>query len=235
MSSMTSKQEEIVEWFNTTYSKRGSWYLRPRQAYYIYLELLQAGSNQKLLDVACGLGRLLDASKAYGVQQYGIDISPVAIKKAKNLFPNFNLFVANAEKLPFDDAIFDLITCIGSIERMLNKSLVFKEMLRVGKRNCRYCFLVRNSETRSWKFFKDFLGLKNKAGHQDAKTLKQWKDMFSLYGFKVNAIYPDQYPLQKQKQRSGLWLKKINFKKIIFSTRQLEDANEFIFLLEKND
>ena len=46
-------QEEIKNWFNSTYRKRGNWYLRPTKAYYIYLEALKAKKNDKLLDVAC--------------------------------------------------------------------------------------------------------------------------------------------------------------------------------------
>jgi len=174
MSKQLDNQEQIAQWFNSTYTKRGFWYLRPKKAYYIYLEILEARTNQKLLDIACGLGRLLEASQDYKVKPHGIDISSVAISKARERFPNFDLQVANAENLPFADDTFDIITCIGSLERMVNTKNVLKEMLRVGNKNSKYCFLVRNSETTSWQFFKTFLGLKNKKGHQDAKNFKEW-------------------------------------------------------------
>jgi len=63
MNNKINKQEQITQWFNNTYAKRGFWYLRPKQAYFIYLEILKAKPNQKLLDIACGLGRLLEASE----------------------------------------------------------------------------------------------------------------------------------------------------------------------------
>nr|WP_321236190.1 class I SAM-dependent methyltransferase [uncultured Psychroserpens sp.] len=233
MSTHIDNQEQITEWFNNTYTKRGSWYLRPVHAYYIYLEILKAKADQKLLDIACGLGRLLDASQDYNVEPYGIDISDVAISKAKERFPNFNLSVANAERIPFDDNSFDLITCIGSLERMLNTQNALKEMLRVGKQNSKYCFLVRNSETTSWQFFKTFLGLKNKKGHQDAKNLKEWTSIFEAAGFDVVNVYPDQYPLMKKARLKNLWLKNINYKEIIKNHEPIEKANEFLFLLKK--
>lgn len=233
MSRQSESQEQIAQWFNTTYSKRGSWYLRPVQAYFIYLELLEAKSGQKLLDIACGLGRLLEASQDYNVIPYGIDISEVAIAKTQERFPDFNLRFANAEALPFDDHSFDLITCIGSLERMIHTHEALKEMLRVGHAESKYCILVRNSETTSWQFFKTFLRLKNKKGHQDAKNLSNWRSIFENAGFEVIAVYPDQYPLMKARRRRSLWLKQIDFKHIIQGNKVIEKANEFLFLLKK--
>jgi len=226
-------QEQIIRWFDNTYSKRGFWYLRPKSAYYIYLEILEAQANQKLLDIACGLGRLLEASQDYKVIPYGVDISSVAITKAQERFPSFNLQVANAENLPFNDGTFDMITCIGSLERMVNLKKVLNEMLRVGNEDCKYCFLVRNSETTSWQFFKKYLGLKNKQGHQDAKNLEEWNSIFKSAGFEVIKIYPDQYPLIKRIKRNSLWLKKVNYKRIVKTQMPIERANEFLYLLKK--
>ena len=235
MNKAIENQEQIIQWFNNTYSKRGFWYLRPKHAYYIYLEVLEAKANQKLLDIACGLGRLLEASQDYGVEPYGIDISSVAIAKAKERFPNFKLQEANAEDLPFEDNTFDLITCIGSLERMVNRLDALKEMQRVGTNDCKYCFLVRNSETTSWQFFKKYLGLKNEKGHQDAKNLEAWKTLFNTAGFDVVNVYPDQYPLMKQKRLQSLGLKKINYKALVHSKQPIEKANEFLFVLKKHD
>lgn len=233
MKTQEEDQEQIVRWFDNTYSKRGFWYLRPKSAYYIYLEILEAKANQKLLDIACGLGRLLDASQDYKVIPYGIDISSVAIAKAQERFPLFNLQVANAENLPFNDGTFDIMTCIGSLERMVNLERVLNEMLRVGNEDCKYCFLVRNSETTSWQFFKKYLGLKNKQGHQDAKNLKEWNSVFKDAGFELIKVYPDQYPLIKRIKRKSLWLKKVNYKRIVKTHKPIEKANEFLYLLKK--
>lgn len=226
-------QEKIINWFNNTYKKRGFWYLRPAHAYSIYLEILGVKKNHKLLDVACGLGRLLEASQEYGVEPYGIDISGVAIAKAKERFPNFNLVEGNAEQLPYEDDFFNYVSCIGSLERMINLQQVLKEMLRVGAKGCKYCFLVRNSETTSWQVFKKTLGFKNDAGHQDAKNLNQWTSIFQSAGFEVLNVYPDQYPLMKRKRRNSLWLKNVDYKQILESSKPIEKANEFLFLVKK--
>lgn len=228
-----SKQSEIAEWFNTMYARRGEFYLRPVKAYYVFLTILKAQENDNLLDVACGLGRLLEAAKEYKCKLTGIDISSVAVDKAKKRLPNANISVANAENLPFEKNQFDLITCLGSLERMLNLDRVLEELNRVGKTDARYCFLVRNSNTASWKYIKKGLGLKNKKGNQGANNLKEWADIFKKAGFIVEELWPDQYPIFKRIKIRSFGLRKIDYKKPIKSTIPLETANEFIFVLRK--
>ncbi|WP_299111713.1 class I SAM-dependent methyltransferase [uncultured Winogradskyella sp.] len=229
-----NRQQEVTKWFNGTYSKRGNWYLRPTKAYYIFLELLGAKEGQKYLDIACGLGRLLEASTEYGLDSYGIDISSVAIEKIKEKFPDFNARVANAEELPFNDKTFDLVTCIGSLERMLNIPLALQEMQRVGKQDCNYCILVRNSEANSWKYIKALLNLKNKKGHQDAKNLEEWTTIFKTAGYKIDGVYPDQYSIIKKLKLRSFGLKKINYKQLVNDNNPITKTEKFIFLLKKD-
>ncbi len=226
------EQAEIISWFDNTYKTRGEWYLRPVKAYYIFLELLEAKGEHQLLDVACGLGRLLEAAKEYGCGLTGIDISSVAVEKAKAKLPTATIQVANAEELPFKDESFDLITCLGSLERMINLDKVLYELHRVGASGAKYCFLVRNSETATWNL-KKLLGIDNKKGHQGAKTLGAWRAIFEDNSFKVRTILPDQYPLHKRKKWSSLGIGKVDYKQVVEDSKPLSFANEFLFILEK--
>lgn len=233
MSSNQASQQDIVSWFNQTYLNKGERYLRPVKAYTIFLALLRAQSGQKLLDVACGLGRLLEAAEEYKCILHGIDVSEVAVDKAKEKLPKANIQVANAESLPYADNSFELITCLGSLERMLDLNQVLSEMHRVGKKQAKYCFLVRNANTLSWKVFKQALGMQNHQGHQGANTLENWTGLFERAGFKIEGVYPDQYPLQKKKKWLSFGLARIDPAQPIESWRKLSRANEFIFLLGK--
>lgn len=233
MISKQISQQDVVSWFNKTYSNKGDRYLRPVSAYIIFLSLLEAQPDQPLLDVACGLGRLLEAAQEYKCSLHGIDVSDVAIEKARKRLPQAHFHVANAESLPYAEDSFELITCIGSLERMLDVNRALTEMLRVGRQDAKYCFLVRNSNTFSWKLLKQIFGLQNHQGHQDANTLDNWTTLFSQNGFKIEGIYPDQYPLQKKKKWLSFGLAKIDPARLINSWRKLDRANEFIFLLSK--
>ncbi len=228
----STRQQEIANWFDKTYSRRGEWYLRPVKAYYIFLELLKVQPKEKLLDIACGLGRLLEAANEYDCQLTGIDISKVAVEKAQMKLPNAHIQQANAEELPFDKGEFDVLTCLGSLERMLNLSRVLQEMKRVTKANAKFCFLVRNENTASWNA-KKTLGIQNETGHQGAKNLQTWTAIFQEEGFEIIDVLPDQYPLQKRLRFKSLGMKKVDYRSVVRTNQPIEKANEFIFILCK--
>jgi ubiquinone/menaquinone biosynthesis C-methylase UbiE len=230
------QQDTIKSWFNKTYSTRGLSYLRPKEAYYIFLELLGVEKGKgKFLDVACGPGQMLKVANEYGLDIHGIDLSDVAIGMAKESLPNGNLQAGNAEALPFADKTFDYITCLGSLERMIDTKKVIAEQVRVAKDSAKICYLVRNSERASWKIVKEGLGFINKKGHQGAKTMKEWSDMFTSLGLKIEDVHHDQWPSTRWRRWFTLnnRLGKVDFKKIQTKRVPMEGAYEFIFILSK--
>ena len=229
-----NRQLEIKDWFNATYKQRGSLYLRPAKAYSIFAELLAIKPDDHLLDVACGLGRMMEAADPYTKRLYGVDISNVAIETAKKKFPSYNLQVANAEELPFENNTFDKITCLGSLERMLDLELVFSEMHRVSIDKAKFCFLVRNSRSFKWVLFKKVLRTKNIKGNQGANTLDKWTQLFENNDFKVEQTFADQWPIMKFKRIFYPFDRRF-FQKIHSSLVPLEYAYEFIFILSKKN
>lgn len=225
-------QSDIKLWFDQMYRKKGYGYLRPQNAYDIFVTLLAPNENTKHLDVACGLGLLLKAMHGQCGEVHGIDISSVAIKQSKNYCQEAVLTEGNAEDLPYNDESFDSISCIGSLERMINQPQALKEQLRVAKPNARFCYMVRNSEHFIWKYFLHPLRLENKQGHQDAMNLQQWKNLFETNGFKVLNIYPDHWPYYKTIKFLKPWAN-INTGRIKRFPFNIKLAYEFIFLLAK--
>jgi ubiquinone/menaquinone biosynthesis C-methylase UbiE len=227
-------QADIQKWFNDTYRRFGLNYLRPIQAYTLFLELLKPTAGNTLLDVACGPGQLLSAAKPYNINLYGVDLSDVAVALCKQRIPEAHIQVANAENLPFEAETFDYITCLGSIERFLNRQKALEEQYRVGKKGALYCFMVRNRNHFKWRIFKQALGLRNKKGHQDALDLEAWRTLFNQVGFQEIMVLPDHWPVMKW---SHFLLKPIGFRvdygKIPKVKKGLEYANEFTFILRK--
>lgn len=230
----TQSQIEIKEWFDKTYESHGNWYLRPIAAYKIFLTFLEAKKGSTLLDVACGLGRMIDVCNQLELKPSGIDISDVAVKKARLRYIDADIKVGNAEKLPYQDKTFDFVTCLGSLERILDRGKALTEMRRVLTDHGKICLLVRNSESWFWKFIQKPLGFVNKKGHQDAMNLKDWSSLFQDSGFTIIQVYKDQWPLMKWKRylSIGLWN---GYNKIHRGLIPLRYAYEFVFLLEKNN
>ncbi len=89
--------------------------------------------NGKILVVGCGswqeMSIINNKAKATGV-----DISEVAIKKAKAQYPQFNFMVTDATKLPFGDKEFDGVVCSGVIEHIEKREKALAEIKRVLKK-----------------------------------------------------------------------------------------------------
>ena len=231
MTYRVTEQLRIANWFDATYQRKGQRYLRPLRAYYVFLELLQVAPGRRLLDVACGLGRLLEAAVAYDLETAGIDISGVAIKHARQHAPHATLVCGNAEALPFHDGVFDFVTCLGSLERMLDRPRVLAEMRRVAAPGARFCVLVRNEATLGFRWLTGSQRIRRRRGHQDADSLVNWCTLLEDTGFEVLDVLPDQYPLHRREHWRRLGLRRVDYRKPMVSTKPLAAANEFVFLL----
>jgi len=227
----STAQETVRRWFDETYATRGLEYLRPAQAYPIFIHLLGAQAGETLLDIACGAGLLLKAGRAAGLNAFGVDLSSVAAGMVPGVAPGARAIVGNAEALPYLDGQFDNVTCIGSLERMLDRERVLREMQRVARPGARFCVMVRNSRTLKWKIHAEILGRRNVAGHQDAAGLEQWTELFEDLGFAVLGIHPDQWLRQRMRRAVGIsWAAQDG----VIATPllvPLRFANEFIYVL----
>jgi SAM-dependent methyltransferase len=231
--SKAADQRRIVAWFDTAYARRGARYLRPVRAYRIFPKLLGVGMSDRLLDVACGPGVFLRAASEHTQRLCGCDISAVAVGQASERIPPAQVLVANAEALPYRDGTFDVVTCLASLERMLDRPRALREMLRVGTAHARYCFLVRNSNTGLWKYMSNAHARSPSRGHADADTVENWAALFRSAGFSVLRVLPDQYPLLRRNLWRRLRMGATHFRTVAISRAPLERANEFIFLLGK--
>jgi SAM-dependent methyltransferase len=211
----------------------GSRYLRPLKGYLVFPELVAASASDALLDVACGPGMLLQAASSRTSRLFGCDISAVALRQARSRVPQAGMALANAEALPYESSAFDVVTCLGSLERMLDRRRALDEMLRVGKPHARYCFLVRNSNTFRWKWIGGTSARRPSRGHADADTIGNWTSLFEGSGYQVHRVLPDQYPLQRRRWWTGLAGGPSDYLTAVVSDAPIERANEFIFLLGK--
>ena len=73
--------------------------------------------GKRILDVACGVGDTVSMLTAKGYMVTGVDVSEKLISIGRRLFPNAELIVADAARLPFEPALFDalLVQCSREI------------------------------------------------------------------------------------------------------------------------
>jgi ubiquinone/menaquinone biosynthesis C-methylase UbiE len=93
-----------------------------------------------ILDVATGTARLplaLFGQPAFNGYVIGLDYSrrmlAVAAEKLASIGHRAELIYQHAQKLPFDDATFDAVTCLEALEFMPNPDAVIGELVRVAR------------------------------------------------------------------------------------------------------
>jgi len=126
-------QEEIVK----TYE---SWYEgKYKRADKLEKTLLQKLLNtlphaESLLEVGCGTAHFTRWFESLGLECYGLDLSHLMLKEAKNLWPNKSLLRGESAYLPFKDDSFDVVTFIACLEYMPNPVKVLSEASRVARK-----------------------------------------------------------------------------------------------------
>ncbi len=102
------------------------------------IELLPK-KGEKLLDIACGDGTLLFKLAKHFQKLWGVDISPVRIKRARHKtkktgLKNIYFKIADIDQgLPLKDASFDVVTAVAILEHVFDPYFVVDEIKRILK------------------------------------------------------------------------------------------------------
>lgn len=152
------------------------------------LKLVQVQDGWTMLDVGCGGGftirRLLNKSK--DAQVYGIDISEESVAKAQKVNAEVlekQVFVSqgSAEKLPYDDEMFDLVTAVETVYFWPNLPDCLQEVRRVLKPGGKFAIMVEVVDSDSkWT---------NVVEGMTAYTPDQLKTMLIDAGFVQTEVY----------------------------------------------
>lgn len=91
---------------------------------------LPLGGTPHILDAGCAAGATMDMLASFG-KVSGIDVRDAAVAAARAR--GHDVQRARIEQLPFDDATFDLITCLDVVEHTPDDVRTFRELRRVTK------------------------------------------------------------------------------------------------------
>lgn len=158
--------------------------------------------SKRVLDVACGLGNWLGLLARQGAQPSGIDISERAVRACRQHLPDADIRQGSAEALPWEDACFDLVTCLGSLEHFADKPRALREMVRVGVAQARYLILVPNAGflTRRLGLY---AGTEQAQFREDVYHLDAWATLFRNAGLIVDRRWRDLHMLDHRWIASG--------------------------------
>jgi len=131
---------EKRELFNAQAAEYELWYQTPTGHYAdvfekeLFLRIIKPEPGQNVLDIGCGTGHNLAFFGELGLKAVGIDASRQMLKTSSgNLGADVELCRVDAEKLPFDDNTFDIVTIINVLEFVSDPTKVLREATRVAR------------------------------------------------------------------------------------------------------
>jgi SAM-dependent methyltransferase len=192
----------IRDFYNGTYYASGHGAGKPNWHLARVARRLGKLEGCAVLDIACGTGDWLALLAARGARVHGIDLSARAIDLARARLPGADLREGVAEQLPFEDARFDLVTCLGSLEHFLDQPKALSEMRRVARPGARVLILVPNAG-----FLTRRVGLSRGTWQADVRetvrSLDEWNRMLHDAGLEPRARWRDLHVLDGRWIRSG--------------------------------
>ena len=140
------------------------------------------------MDVACGQGILLYYSLARGLVTHGVDFSATAIEVSQEVAPQASLVIGNGERLPYADASFDYVTCLGSLEHYLDPWRGAAEVRRVLRPSGSAVIFLPNSHYLAdivWRVWRSGRGPSHRQVIERFATCREWADYLTMMGLAV--------------------------------------------------
>ncbi len=157
--------------------------------YHWWILSLLGKTEGSLLDVACGRGSFLAAARERGCQVTGVDISHHALKAAKQQMADGGWALSDAEALPLLDSVFQMVTCLGSLEHFPDPAAGARELYRVLETGGRAVIYVPNLYFLGHIYLAWRSGVMPSEGGQSFSeiflTYGGWRDLLQEAGFKV--------------------------------------------------
>jgi len=155
--------------------------------HYLSIVLKRKGEIRKILDIGCGFGYFLNAClEAHIPEVYGIEISPTALKYAKNIKNvNVNIVDISKDKTPFESDFFDVITAFDVIEHVhINREKTFfYEVFRILKKGGLIFFVTPNGDSIPRDIYMKLIYGKDDPTHININGWKHWRDLLHIIGF----------------------------------------------------
>ena len=117
------------------------WHTRRFREFHSFVKGIQ---SQKILDVGCHGGRFTQEIAIAFPKAHidGIDMSVQAISYASKKYPAITFKVARAQRLPYKNKAFDLVTCFEVLEHIEDPDRVVAEVQRVLRKKGNFITLV---------------------------------------------------------------------------------------------
>jgi SAM-dependent methyltransferase len=117
---------------------------------------LHLPNNAAVLEAGCGVAKWVAFLSSKGHRAIGVDYSPVAIDRSRQVWPHIELARADLRRMPFEDDVFDLVLSLGAVEHdEAGPEAALREMLRVLQPGgILYCTVPCMNSVRRWGYMR---------------------------------------------------------------------------------
>jgi len=144
------EDEGVARYWNKKYDQEYHPYLHGRQKKVLDLIVgLGLPDGSACLELGCASGQNAEKYVELGLHVHGVDSSDELLKTAHKLaLPGSNMEFSNVDlnvDMPFEDASFDLVVVVGTLQYLLEPSACVKEVYRVLKPGGHFIVCQRNA------------------------------------------------------------------------------------------
>lgn len=136
----------------------------------------------RILDCGCGEGHLLE--QLSGIK-YGVDLSDVALKRARERNPDADIRQADLKNLPFSDNFFAVTTCSEVLEHIPDYKKAIHELVRVTRYGGKIIVSVPNE--RNWTLGR-LIMMRFPIRLEDHINSFKYDDLVEAFGFRPKRV-----------------------------------------------
>lgn len=188
--------DSVREYYDERYAAEGADTFPPDPSRYAtWLGSLgeTTSAPARVLDYGCGVGYVCSLFADRGYDVTGIDVSPAALAIARDREPRATFLESPPDGLlPFDDEVFDVVTCLGVLEHIPDPLPVVAELRRVARPDATGVWVVPNARS---PFF--WFGHGTGQLEEHPRTLSEWRELFTSSGWAIESVRRDPGPLDR--------------------------------------
>jgi SAM-dependent methyltransferase len=198
-----------------------------------FLGWLDVKPGDRLLDVACGAGGLLQCAGPE-IAGWGTDLSERAVRMARQVAPQAHISVGDMQRLSYADRRFDYVTNFGGLEHAPDMQQALLELKRVCSDEGKLCIVVPNADF-FWYRVLALKGTQQATIEEHLLTLAEWRELIRAAGLHIVHTKADPGPNIRTDFGLAVFIRGIvrRLALIVTTLMPLAATYQFVFICSK--